>query len=194
VNRLYATLLLLAALVIALTMVVGAVSADDKGGDPKPTPTEDVKPTDTPKPPKPTDTPKPTKTPEDPKPTSTPKPPHDDKDDLDDDGCTTEQEMGPNEAEGGRRDPKNAWDLYDVNGDAVVNVVDDVLGVAGGFGPSSGPGYSPEKDRSPPPSEGEEPDPSKREPWDMGPPDGTINVPTDILGAAKQFGHDCSKK
>jgi hypothetical protein len=196
VKRILASLLLLSALAIGLAVLVGGASADDKGGEPKPTPTEGVKPTDTPKPPKPTDTPeepKPTKTPEDPKPTKTPKPPHDDKDDLDGDGCTTEEESGSNEKLGGNRDPKNGWDLYDVNGDALVNVSDDVLGVAAAFGTSAGKDYSAEKDRSPPPSAIEEPDPSKREPWDMGPPDGAITVGIDIIGAAKQFGHDCSK-
>jgi hypothetical protein len=29
------------------------------------------------------------------------------------------------------------------------------------------------------------------EPWDMGPPDGTINVLDDIIAVAGQFGHVC---
>jgi alpha-tubulin suppressor-like RCC1 family protein len=111
--------------------------------------------------------------------------------DTDDDGCTDGIETGSNASAGGRRDPFNEWDFYDVNGDRTVTVGTDVLLVAQAFGPSTGPNYSPEKDRSPPPTAAEQPDPSGREPWDMGPPDGYVSVVGDILGVAKQFGHSC---
>ena len=199
-KRILIGLLMLAASGVLLLALASGASANDKG---KPTPTEgpkatatpgEPKPTETPGEPKPTNTPeppKPTNTPEEPKPTATPKPPHDPKDDLDQDGCTTEEEIGPNEILGGRRDPKNHWDLYDVNGDKAVNLANDILGVAAGFGSSSGMKYAPELDRRPPPSAQQEPDATKREPWDMGPPDGVISVVDDILGAAKQFGTEC---
>ncbi|MDZ4279086.1 MAG: flexitail domain-containing putative surface protein, partial [Dehalococcoidia bacterium] len=113
--------------------------------------------------------------------------------DTDGDGCTDQEENGPNEALGGRRSFLNPWDLYDVNGDGTVDLFVDVFGVAGAFGQGpGGPDYSTGKDRSPPPSEAEEPDPDKREPWDMGPPDTMIDLFVDIFGVALQFGHDCS--
>jgi hypothetical protein len=111
--------------------------------------------------------------------------------DTDGDGCTDAREHGPDEQRGGRRSHLNRWDFYDIDGNKVVNVPGDLLGVARAFGPSSGPNYSLNKDRRPPPSATEEPDPSLRELWDMGPPDGTINVVADLLGVARQFGHTC---
>jgi hypothetical protein len=111
--------------------------------------------------------------------------------DTDGDGCSDEQELGPNELLGGRRNPQNPYDFYDVNGDLVVTVAADVLSVGRAYGSSSGPYYSPTLDRRLPPSAQQEPDPTKREPWDMGPPDGHISVPIDVLGVAKQFGHSC---
>ena len=111
--------------------------------------------------------------------------------DTDGDGCADVQETGPSQQLGGRRNPQNQWDFYDVNGDRVVTI-NDILTVASAFGPSTGPNYSPAKDRRPPPTAAEEPDPTKREPWDLGPPDGAISINADILGAARQFGHNCS--
>jgi hypothetical protein len=113
--------------------------------------------------------------------------------DEDGDGCTNSTEIGSDEALGGRRNPMNPWDFYDVTGDGVVNIPDGIMAVARAFGPSTGPAYSPLLDRRPPPSAGVEPDPGKREPWDLGPPDGTINFSGDILGVAAQFGHVCPR-
>ncbi|MCI0850351.1 MAG: hypothetical protein J4N26_05245, partial [Chloroflexi bacterium] len=111
----------------------------------------------------------------------------------DGDGCTDEQELGVDETLGGRRNYLNSWDFYDVNGDLVVNLVNDILGVARAFGPSTGPDYDPAMDRSPAPAPGVDPaDPAVMEPWDTGPPDGSINIPTDLLGVAIQFGHRCT--
>lgn len=112
--------------------------------------------------------------------------------DTDGDGCNDDRELGPNEQAGGRRDPQNPYDFYDMNGDRQITVVGDILAVARGFGPASGRYYDPELDRRPPPSAQQQPDPTRREPWDMGPPDGAINVVTDILGVARQFGHSCA--
>jgi len=143
---------------------------------PTPTPTRTSTPTRTPTP-TPTHTPTPTKLP----------PPGD----TDGDGCSDAQENGPDEMLGGRRDYLNPWDFYDVNGDRLINLPDDVLVVAAAYGPDTFPLYSIFKDRSPPPTADEEPDPSRRELWDLGPPDGVINVTDDILKAATQFGHHC---
>jgi subtilisin family serine protease len=107
-----------------------------------------------------------------------------DHDDTDGDGCTDAEELGSDASLGGRRDPLNPWDFYDANGDGIVNVFDDILAVVGAFGPSTGANYDPLLDRSPPPP--------GAEPWDLGPPDGTINLSGDILGVASQFGHTCA--
>ena len=124
--------------------------------------------------------------PETPPPTKQPDP-----GDTDGDGCSDEQENGPNQELGGRRDYLNPWDFYDVNGDLSVSIPEEILPIAAAFGPSTGPNYTTAKDRTSPPTADEEPDPAKREPWDLGPPDGTINIIDDILGAARQFGHNC---
>jgi hypothetical protein len=107
--------------------------------------------------------------------------------DTDGDGCSDAQEAGSSEAFGGRRNKDNPWDFYDVDGDYAVSLPNDILPVAMQFGTPDDPIY----DRSRPPTPQEEPDPTLREPWDMGPPDGYVNIPTDILGAAFQFGHSC---
>ncbi|MDP3766421.1 MAG: terpene cyclase/mutase family protein [Dehalococcoidia bacterium] len=114
--------------------------------------------------------------------------------DTDGDGCTDEQENGSNEMIGGRRDYLRPWDFYDVNGDRTVDLFNDVFGVAAAFGQGPGePGYTPAKDRSPVAPPAVEPDPARREPWDVGPPDGVVDLFTDIFGVAAQFGHDCSE-
>ncbi|MCI0850317.1 MAG: PQQ-dependent sugar dehydrogenase, partial [Chloroflexi bacterium] len=69
--------------------------------------------------------------------------------DSDGDGCADGRELGPNEVLGGQRDPANPWDFYDVNGDRIVNIVDDVLAVAAAFGPETAPNYNEALDRSP---------------------------------------------
>jgi hypothetical protein len=103
--------------------------------------------------------------------------------DSDGDSCTDARELGPDETLGGRRDPNNPWDFYDVSGDGVVTIGDDILAVVASFGPGNGPSYVAGRDRSPPPKGGD--------PWDMGPPDGAINILDDVYGAALQFGHSC---
>ena len=118
--------------------------------------------------------------------------------DTDGDGCSDSEELLTSEMFGGRRNPTNRWDFFDVNGDKVVNIPNDILAVASAFGPGD-PGspvynenYSPARDRSPGPAPNKPNDPDHTEPWDLGPPDGTVNVPTDILGVARQFGHTCA--
>ncbi len=106
-----------------------------------------------------------------------------DSEDSDGDGCANVEEFGSDAGVGGRRNPLNPWDFYDVNGDGIVNVFGDILPVANAFGPSTGPNYDPSLDRSPPPP--------GADPWDLGPPDGTITI-DDILAVAAQFGHSCA--
>jgi len=113
--------------------------------------------------------------------------------DTDKDNCSDGDEMGSDEVAGGRRDPTNHWDFYDVNGDQTIDLFTDIFGVAFAFGPSGGPRYDPSLDRTGPPDPAKEPDPSKREPWDLGPPDGTVDLFHDIFGAAYQFGHACEE-
>lgn len=109
--------------------------------------------------------------------------------DTDGDGCTDvdeDQATAGSETSGGLRNYKNHWDFLDVNGDKVIALFDDILVIAMAFGFEPGdPGYSTTLDRS-------EPTPAGNYPWRTGPPDGTIDLFTDIFGAAYQFGHDCS--
>ena len=126
-------------------------------------------------------------------PTPTPEPTKQPNGDTDGDGCDDLAENGPNEALGGRRDYLNPWDFYDTNGDGAIDLFFDVFGVAQAFGLTpADAGYSPSLDRSPPPAEADEPDSTRREPWDTGPPDGSIDLFTDIFAVAYQFGHACS--
>jgi hypothetical protein len=107
---------------------------------------------------------------------------------ADGDGCTDARELATNPLLGGRRAQNNPWDFYDVDGDRVITVGGDIFLVAQAFGPV--PPNDP-RDRRKPPLAKQEPDPTKREVWDMGPPDGVITQQDDILGVAAQFGHDC---
>jgi len=104
--------------------------------------------------------------------------------DSDGDGCTDGEELGSELAAGGRRNPLNPWDFYDVTGDGAVNMLDDIFAVTNAFGPATGPNYSEALDRSPPPP--------GVDPWHLGPPDGVINVNDDVLAAVLQFGHHCA--
>lgn len=105
--------------------------------------------------------------------------------DTDGDGCTNGQEIGPDEMSGGLRDPFNEWDFFDTNGDKTVNLVDDIFAVADAFGLTpADAGYSVALDRSPAPPGAEV--------WEMGPPDGIVDLFNDVFGAAFQFGHSCA--
>ena len=130
--------------------------------------------------------------------------------DTDLDGCSDQAENSSDKNSGGLRNYLSFWDFYDVwthpPGDpigwernGVINLF-DILAVAGRFGPGVAPSkaeslalaltpptsdsdYHADYDRSQPVGPG---------PYDLGPPDGTISIPHDILQAAAQFGHDCS--
>jgi len=113
--------------------------------------------------------------------------------DIDGDGClnTAEQQTAiGSEETGGRRDYLNHWDFYDTNGDKLIDSFNDFFAVAFAFGddadsvgPDEPDGYDATLDRSEPPLGGDV--------WDMGPPDGLIDLFNDIFGVAFQFGHSC---
>jgi alpha-tubulin suppressor-like RCC1 family protein len=135
--------------------------------------------------------------------------------DDDNDGCVDlhEEQVEPStEATGGRREPHYFWDFYDVwshpagqptewTKDKVINLAGDILGVASRYGPGSPP---PPKSQAylqalVPPSSNtgyhvafDRGTVIGADPWDRAGPDGFVNVADDILGAARQFGHNCS--
>ena len=102
--------------------------------------------------------------------------------DTDGDGCADERENGPDETQGGLRDHLNPWDFYDVNGDGVIDLFNDILGVIFHYSLDGGPPYDVNFDRGP--SAGPNP-------WNMTAPDGVIDLFTDILGVIQQHGHSC---
>jgi hypothetical protein len=111
--------------------------------------------------------------------------------DDDNDGCTDEQELGLNELTGGRRDPLNPYDFYDVDGNKQIDLFIDIFTVAYAYGddaddtgPGEPDGYDASLDRSAAPI--------GMDVWDMGAPDGTIDLFIDIFGVAFQYGHHCT--
>ena len=130
--------------------------------------------------------------------------------DFDQDGCTNGQEFGDNPNAGGVRNPLYFWDYYDVwthpasnpailTRDGFVTLA-DILAVAAHFGPSVS-FLTKEDYRSnaltEPTSDADKNAAYDRgpsigpNPWDKGPPDGTIAIDDDILAVAAQFGHTC---
>ncbi len=127
--------------------------------------------------------------------------------DTDGDGCRNKQELGPQEALGGRRDPESFWDFFDVptgepaERDRRVNVI-DIGAVVTRFGsvretpptkeealaeamspPPAAPAYHAASDRGGPiPGQ---------ELWNLLPPDGSINI-ADVAAVVVQFGHTCA--
>ena len=104
----------------------------------------------------------------------------DDDYDVDQDGCTTAEELGTNQFKGGQRDPYNKYDHMDINKDGFINVPDDILGTAALFGPSTKGAQGNVGPRL-----------AGSVPWAHGNGDIAINIPDDILGTAAQFGHNC---
>ena len=111
--------------------------------------------------------------------------------DTDDDGCSEGQEVGGDATLGGRRDPTNPNDFYDVLGpggallkDRIVDLPNDILGVIQHFAPlGTEPAYDVRFDRGP------QIGPNV---WNMSAPDGVIDLPNDILGVIQQFNHNCT--
>jgi len=128
--------------------------------------------------------------------------------DTDADGCADGEEIGPNEAFGGRRDPTNFWDYFDTptatgTRDKDIDLFIDIFGVALRFGAEDAGGTAPINRNSnpltvPPPVPAYHPafDRSAAAPggdaWDLQAADGTIDLFIDIFGVAGQFGHSCS--
>jgi hypothetical protein len=119
--------------------------------------------------------------------------------DTDRDGCTDAQELGPNEALGGRRDPTSLWDFMDVPTgapplrDRVVSG-GDIGAVVARFGAMGDPGGNP---RSPVPAAPAYHTAFDRagviaggDPWDLRPADGAIGG-GDVGATVIQFGHNC---
>ena len=102
--------------------------------------------------------------------------------DTDGDGCSDEQEFGPDETLGGRRNYLNPWDYFDTNGDQFIDLPNDILGVIQHFAPTGAPPYDVAFDRGH--RDGDTL-------WSMTAPDGVIDLPIDILGVIYQFGHNC---
>jgi hypothetical protein len=105
--------------------------------------------------------------------------------DSDGDGCTDYEENRPNRSLGGERNPNDAWDFYDVNGDLAIDVA-DVLKILFqfGYGPAT-PGYNAALDR-------EADDASK--PWRTSPATG-VHIGIDVSDAIlnlQSFGHGCA--
>ena len=103
--------------------------------------------------------------------------------DTDGDGCSDEQEYGKDAIRGGLRDYMNPWDFYDINGDGIIDLFNDILGVINHYSLDGSPPYDANFDRGP--SAG----PNA---WNMTAPDGVIDLFTDILGVIQQHGHDCT--
>lgn len=128
--------------------------------------------------------------------------------DTDGDGCMDGAELGSDPAYGGQRDPLNFWDFFDTpddqgTRDGTVDLMKDLFGVLFRFGAEDGngtaapnrdsdpsamppppPAYAPAFDRSPPPPGATL--------WELAPPDGTIDLFTDIFGMVAQYGHSCA--
>jgi hypothetical protein len=123
--------------------------------------------------------------------------------DSDSDGCTDAQELGPDPAQGGQRNPKSFWDFFDTPDQNNVRdrsiTLSDVVRLIVRFG----------AERLPPPAKAEAfaealaPPPTGyhaafdrsapapgAEPWQIGPPDGAIGI-ADVLFMINQFGHSC---
>jgi len=101
--------------------------------------------------------------------------------DTDGDGCTDQQENGPDEYLGGRRNFLNRWDYFNPTRDK-QNRIDDILAVVDHYAHDVGdPLYDFQSDRT---FWG----PNR---WNLGPPDGKIRV-DDILEAIGQYHHDCA--
>jgi len=128
--------------------------------------------------------------------------------DGDGDGCTDQQELGPDAALGGQRDPLNPYDFYDVpvptafnvgaldDRDQAVSIINDVLAVleytgTSDGGPPNGLGRQYNQDRN-----GDTLDDGLLYDRSVGPrwsaaPDGAVSIIQDVLLVLAQSGHSC---
>ena len=117
--------------------------------------------------------------------------------DSDDDGCTDEQELGPIAAQGGMRDPFYYWDFMDMwvnkQKDRRVTIA-DVAAVANRLyttGDLAGDPLDPPQDLISYHVSADRSAPIGPNVWNVGPPDGVINI-MEIGLTVAQFGHDCA--
>ena len=118
--------------------------------------------------------------------------------DTDRDGCADSRELGSSAVLGGRRDANYFWDFFDTPTgspparDRVVTIA-DIGAVVARFGTTGSPAIDP---LSAPPASGyhtafdRSPPQPGADPWDLGPPDGSVTI-GDIGLAVAQFGHSC---
>lgn len=128
--------------------------------------------------------------------------------DSDDDGCADGTELGASPAAGGRRDPNDPWDFYDVPAPALrlgytgqardggISLGQDVLALLRYSGLSStAPAYSADVDGNGV-ADGLQYDRRLStvpgEPWRSGPPDGAIGLGSDVLAMLAQVGTTCA--
>ncbi|MEX2158565.1 MAG: S8/S53 family peptidase [Dehalococcoidia bacterium] len=125
--------------------------------------------------------------------------------DYDQDGCSNGEEFGTNVELGGQRNPLDFWDFFDTPSptrNKLVDLNNDIFGVAGRFGANDNGGMAPINRNSNPLTTPAPPVPAyhpafDRSPaigpnaWNLGPPDGIIDLFNDILPVAAQFGHTC---
>ncbi len=102
--------------------------------------------------------------------------------DTDGDGCADVNESLPKaqSSNGGGRDWLNPWDYYNVNGDGVIDLLNDILGVIQHYQPTPGGAapYGAAFDRGPT---------TGPHPWNMTAPDGVIDLLNDVLGVILQY-------
>lgn len=106
--------------------------------------------------------------------------------DTDGDGCTDIQELGLDETLGGRRDPFNQYDWYDVASSSGEKIQDDIVDSDNDKAAVVAHilDYDVYFDRGAPPV--------GADPWDMTAPDGSITLGVDIVGVINQAGHSCA--
>ena len=114
--------------------------------------------------------------------------------DTDGDGCADVNENLPKgeSDNGGGRDWLHQWDHYDVNGDGVIDLSNDILGVIQHYQgviqhyqrtPGGVPPYDIAFDRGPT---------TGPNAWNVTAPDGVIDLLKDILGVIRQGNHNCT--
>ena len=103
--------------------------------------------------------------------------------DTDGDGCVDIREFGTDETLGGLRNPLNEWDYYDINGDLIIDLSNDIFDVIQHYAPTgTEPEYDVAFDRGPSTGPGV---------WSMTAPDGVIDLSNDIFGVIQQYLHSC---
>jgi hypothetical protein len=120
--------------------------------------------------------------------------------DDDNDGCLDTYELSPMALQGGRRDPHNAWDFFDVPAggalvrDGVVSAA-DLASIVARFGSAGSPSTDPLSMPPPAPAYHTAYDRGAaityQNPWNLLPANGTITA-GDVAAAVSQFGHGCN--